>query len=97
MYSSKGPMTSRGARAALAPNLQHGATRMNTKPSAWSVRGVRSQLRIVLQLLVSVALLALLLSRLDWSRALLLIRDANPGWLALLLALHSADRVLMAL
>jgi uncharacterized membrane protein YbhN (UPF0104 family) len=54
-------------------------------------------LRVVLQLLVSVALLGFLISRLDWQRSLALIRGAEPLLLVAVIAIQTADRVLMAL
>jgi glycosyltransferase 2 family protein len=53
--------------------------------------------RVILQLTVSLGLLALLLSRVDWGRSVPLIRDAHPGLLLLLIGLYTADRLLMAL
>jgi hypothetical protein len=55
------------------------------------------RLRVALQLGVSIALLALLLSQLDWQRSLALIRGAEPALLAVVVAIQIADRVLMAL
>lgn len=54
-------------------------------------------LRVVLQLLVSAALLGFLISRLDWQRSLALIRGAAPLALAGVIAIQTADRLLMAL
>jgi len=53
--------------------------------------------RTALQLGASVALLAFLISRLDWERSLALIRSADPLLLLAVIAIQSADRVLMAL
>lgn len=55
------------------------------------------RLRIVLQLGAAAALLAFLLSRLDWQRSLALIRGAEPLLLATVVLIQMADRVLMAL
>lgn len=55
------------------------------------------RLRLGLQLGVSAALLAFLISRLDWQRSLALIRGADPVLLTLVVAIQSADRLLMAL
>lgn len=58
---------------------------------------IGSKLRIVLQLGVGLGLLAFLLARVDWQRGLSLIRNAEPGLVAVLFAIHIADRTLMAL
>lgn len=58
---------------------------------------IRPWLRVALQLGASVALLAFLISRLDWQRSLALIRGAEPLLLIAVVAIHAADRVLMAL
>jgi uncharacterized membrane protein YbhN (UPF0104 family) len=55
------------------------------------------RLRLVLQLAVAGAVLAFLLSRLDWRRSLELIRGAEPLLLATVVMIQMADRVLMAL
>jgi glycosyltransferase 2 family protein len=55
------------------------------------------RLRLVLQLGAASALLAFLLSRLDWQRSLALIRGAEPLLLAVVVMIQMADRVLMAL
>ncbi len=55
------------------------------------------RLRLVLQLGAAGALLAFLLSRLDWQRSLALIRGAAPLLLAVVVMIQIADRVLMAL
>jgi glycosyltransferase 2 family protein len=55
------------------------------------------RLRVALQLGASVALLAFLISRLDWQRSLTLIRGAAPLLLAAVVAIQTADRLLMAL
>src|SRR5215213_1692565 len=55
------------------------------------------RLRAGLQLGTSVALLTFLLSRVDWQRSLALIRGAEPLLLALVVAIQTADRILMAL
>lgn len=55
------------------------------------------RLRIGLQLGASAALLALLISRLEWQRSLALIRGADALLLMLVVAIQSADRLLMAL
>lgn len=55
------------------------------------------RLRVALQLGTSVALLAFLISRLDWQRSLALLRGAQPLLLAAVIAIQTADRVLMAL
>lgn len=52
---------------------------------------------MVLQLGASTALLAFLISKLDWQRTLGLIRGAEPLLLAAVVMIQSADRVLMAL
>jgi glycosyltransferase 2 family protein len=55
------------------------------------------RLRVAIQLGASVALLGFLFSRLDWQRSLALLRDASPLWLIAVLAIQTADRILMAL
>ena len=50
-----------------------------------------------LQIAVSLLVLGVLLSRLDSERSLEVLRDANPAWLLLVLALFALDRVLMAI
>ena len=55
------------------------------------------RLRLVLQLGAALALLAFLISRLDWQRSLTLIRGAEPLLLATVVLIQMADRVLMAL
>lgn len=55
------------------------------------------RLRVALQLGTSVALLAFLISRLDWQRSLALLRGAQPLLLAAVIAIQTADRLLMAL
>jgi glycosyltransferase 2 family protein len=55
------------------------------------------RLRIGLQLGASAGLLAFLISRLEWQRSLALIRGADPLLLILVVAIQSADRMLMAL
>src|SRR5690606_32545334 len=45
----------------------------------------------------SVAVLAFLISRLDWQRSIALIRSAEPLLLVAVVAVQTADRVLMAL
>lgn len=55
------------------------------------------RLRIALQLGASIALLTFLISRLDWQRSLALIRAAEPLLLAAVIAIQTADRMLMAL
>lgn len=58
---------------------------------------VRPWVRVTLQLAVSIALLAFLLSRLDWQRSLALIRGADAFLLSAVVAIQTADRLLMAL
>jgi glycosyltransferase 2 family protein len=58
---------------------------------------VRPWMRVTLQLAASVALLAFLLSRLDWQRSLTLIRGADALLLGAVIAVQTADRLLMAL
>jgi uncharacterized membrane protein YbhN (UPF0104 family) len=55
------------------------------------------RLRLVLQLAAAGAVLAFLLSRLDWQRSLVLIRGAEPLLLATVVLIQMGDRVLMAL
>lgn len=55
------------------------------------------RLRVVLQLGAAGALLAFLLSRLDWQRSLQLLRGAEPLLLAVVVMIQMGDRVLMAL
>lgn len=55
------------------------------------------RLRLVLQLAAAGAVLAFLLSKLDWQRSLALIRGAEPLLLATVVMIQMADRVLMAL
>jgi uncharacterized protein (TIRG00374 family) len=55
------------------------------------------RLRVVLQLGTSIALLAFLLSRLDWQRSLALLSAAQPPLLVAVIAIQTADRILMAL
>ena len=55
------------------------------------------RVRVLLQLGGSLALLAFLISRLDWSRTVELIRGAHPLLLAVVVLIQTADRVLMAL
>jgi glycosyltransferase 2 family protein len=55
------------------------------------------RLRVALQLGASLALLAFLISRLDWQRSLTLLRGAQPLLLAAVIAIQTADRLLMAL
>jgi len=55
------------------------------------------RLRVALQLGTSIALLAFLLSRLDWQRSLALLRAAQPLLLVAVIAIQTADRLLMAL
>ena len=50
-----------------------------------------------LQIAVSLLVLSVLLSRLDSERSLEVLREANPAWLLLVLALFALDRVLMAI
>lgn len=57
----------------------------------------RRYLRVVLQLAVSLGLLTLLFSRIEWQRVAQLLRNADFGLLLLLLGVYAADRVLMAL
>jgi glycosyltransferase 2 family protein len=54
-------------------------------------------LRVALQLGASIALLAFLLSRLDWQRSLALLRGADLLLLACIVGIQMFDRVLMAL
>lgn len=58
---------------------------------------INPRLRVVLQLGVSLALLAFLISRLDWQRSLELLSGARPLLLAAVIAIQTADRLLMAL
>ena len=58
---------------------------------------LQPRLRATLQLGASVAILAFLLSRLDWQRSLALLRSADPLLLAAVIAIQTADRILMAL
>lgn len=58
---------------------------------------MKFRLRIALQFVISIALLAVLLSQIDWSRGLTLIRGADLRWLGAVLAIQVADRLLMAL
>jgi len=58
---------------------------------------VSRNFRVVLQLAVSLGLLALLVSRVDWSRSLPLVARASPWLVLALLVIYAADRVLMAL
>lgn len=55
------------------------------------------RLRVVLQLGASAGLLAFLIAQLDWPRSVALIRSAAPLLLAAVLAIQTADRILMAL
>jgi glycosyltransferase 2 family protein len=55
------------------------------------------RLRVTLQLGASAALLAFLISRLDWQRSLALLRAAQPLLLAAVIAIQTTDRILMAL
>jgi uncharacterized protein (TIRG00374 family) len=55
------------------------------------------RLRVVLQLGAAVALLAFLVSKLDWQRSLALLRGAEPWLLATVVLIQMADRVVMAL
>ncbi|HEX7012737.1 MAG TPA: lysylphosphatidylglycerol synthase transmembrane domain-containing protein [Steroidobacteraceae bacterium] len=55
------------------------------------------RLRVILQLGASVAVLAFLISRLDWQRSIALIRSAESLLLVGVVAIQTADRVLMAL
>ena len=54
-------------------------------------------LRIGLKIAFSAGLLALLFSQVDWGRAATLLADVHPLAIVALLAVYSADRVLMAL
>jgi glycosyltransferase 2 family protein len=58
---------------------------------------LQPRLRALLQLAASIALVAFLLSRLDWQRSLALLGSADPLLLAAVIALQTADRILMAL
>ncbi len=53
--------------------------------------------RVTLQLAASVALLAYLLSRIDWQQSRVLIAGANTFLLASMVLVHILDRILMAL
>lgn len=58
---------------------------------------IPARVRVTLQLAASAALLAFLISQLDWERTAALIRHADALLLAGVFAIQSADRVLMAL
>ena len=58
---------------------------------------VRPWMRVTLQLAASVALLAFLMSRLDWQRSLELVRGADALLLIAVIGVQTADRLLMAL
>jgi len=58
---------------------------------------VSRNFRVILQLAVSLGLLALLVSQVDWSRSVPLLARANPWLVLALLVIYAADRVLMAL
>lgn len=58
---------------------------------------LQPRLRAILQLGASIAILTFLLSRLDWQRSLALLRSADPLLLAAVIAIQTADRILMAL
>jgi hypothetical protein len=58
---------------------------------------IEPRLRVALQLAASLALLAFLISRLDWQRSLTLLRGAQPLLLVAVIAIQTADRLLMAL
>ncbi|HKS54679.1 MAG TPA: lysylphosphatidylglycerol synthase transmembrane domain-containing protein [Steroidobacteraceae bacterium] len=58
---------------------------------------IKPRLRVVLQLGASGALLAFLISRLDWQRSVALLRAAQPMLLLGVIAIQTCDRLLMAL
>jgi uncharacterized membrane protein YbhN (UPF0104 family) len=67
------------------------------RPTAYSRHMKKPWMRVTLQLVASAALLAFLMSRLDWQRSLELIRGADPLLLLAVIGVQTADRVLMAL
>lgn len=74
---------------------------MSTSPvtpaPAAEVSTAARTLRVGLKIAVSAAVLALLFSKVDWGRAAALLVGVHPLALVALLAIYSADRVLMAL